>query len=230
MNKRTLACLGLACLLAAPAFAQPDFAATFKRLDRNDDGLIALDEIRWEGADLSKYLEPAGVYKTDDGFGIELWLTPFGVRQLSTEAALLDGRAVQRARTYPRDRRVDVVPYLMLAGNPELRTMTPERFETELRRAVQRGMELDLNGDGGISTDEIRSNAATNERLAAERPSTFQGGPGGDAMRARKLALELDVYASFDRDGDGKATQDEILESWLANLVGAFAMPEATSH
>ena len=41
-----LAMIAGAVLLAAPAAAQPDFAAAFQRLDANSDGVIAVGELR----------------------------------------------------------------------------------------------------------------------------------------------------------------------------------------
>ena len=115
--------------------------------------------------------------------------------------------------TFVRDVPVRLTPWLMLAGNPELRTMTVERFERELRAFANKIIvELDQDGDGGIGTTEIdRMLLDIIEAQAGN--DDFQSGPGGDAMRAHVHKLRREYYASLDLDGDGVFTADEMLES-----------------
>jgi hypothetical protein len=138
----------------------------------------------------------------------------------------LEERQHNRERTYPRDERVLLSPWLMLAGNPHLRTMTPARFEEELRRnATLRIDALDTDNDGGVSAGEIDNLLFLRAEHRRNNPD-FQRGPGGDAMRARQNELTLGYYASLDLNGDGVFTEDEMLEVILEQMIAAFALPQ----
>jgi Ca2+-binding EF-hand superfamily protein len=227
MGIRTcLAMVAGAVMLAAPATAQPDFAKTFERLDANKDGVLAFGELRYEGVEAARYARPVAGFVTDDGFGVELWQSPFGIREVSMPDESLETRQHDRARTYLRDERVHLAPWLMLAGNPQLRTMTPARFEEELRRnAALRIDLLDTDKDGGVSAGEIENLLFVRAEHRRNNPE-FQRGPGGDAMRARQNELTLGYYANLDLNDDGVFTEDEMLEVILEQMIAAFALPQ----
>lgn len=215
----------MAAVLPAAAFAQPDFAGAFTKLDADKDGVISHGELRHEGVDAERYARPIASYATDDGFGVELWERPFGISETSTTDEALATRAHQQSRTYPRDVPVRLMPALMLAGNPELRTMTLERFETELRANVQQKFEgLDTDRDGRISETEVNRMFLSVIDYHQKNPG-FQSGPGGEAMRAHSQLLKLRYYESLDLDGDGAITRDEMLEAILDRMVAAYALP-----
>jgi Ca2+-binding EF-hand superfamily protein len=215
-----------AAMLAVPAVAQPDFAKTFERLDADRDGVLAFGELRYEGAEAARYARPVAGFVTDDGFGVELWQSPFGIREVSMPDESLEIRQHDRSRTYPRDERVQLSPWLMLAANPHLRTMTPARFEEELRRnAALRIKALDTDKDGGVSADEIDNVLFARAEDRRSNPD-FQRGPGGEAMRAKQNELTLSYYASLDLNDDGVFTEDEMLEVILEQMIAAFALPQ----
>ena len=226
MRYWAISCFIVAWLTPAPAMAQPGFAAAFKRLDRNSDGLLSVEEFRLEGADFSDYLEPAGIYRTRDGLGVEIWRTPFGVLALSMPVANIEVSAAQRARAFPGDRTPHLRPHLMVGASSEFRFMTLDQFERDLGRSAAERMKWDLNGDGGISADEIREGFARNDMLRADARGLGETDLEELAMRAKKLELELDDIARWDRDADDLVTIDELLNGWLASLVKAFAPPE----
>lgn len=87
-------------------------------------------------------------------------------------------------------------------------------------------MKQDWNGDGGVSEDELRFTMTMDQMLSGQLTTKFQTGPGGDAMRAKKLELTSEIYTGDDRNADGKVTQDELLECWLSNLAAAYALLE----
>lgn len=226
MVVRTLAlAAGMAVLLPAAAFAQPDFAGAFTKLDTDKDGVISHGELRHEGVDAERYAKPIASYVTDDGYGVELWERPFGISEASTTDEALATRAHQQSRTYPRDVPVRLTPTLMLAANPELRTMTPERFETELRTYVDRKFEgLDADGDGRIGKAEVDRLFLSLIEHRQKNPG-FQSGAGGEAMRAHSQLLKLRYYESLDLDGDGAITREEMLEAILDRMVAAYVLP-----
>jgi len=224
--RRYLAMIAGAVLLAAPAVAQPDFAAAFQRLDANGDGVIAVGELRHEGVDAPTYARPIAGYVTDDGYVVELWHTPFGVRVSSRAGMTLAATKARQDMIFLRDVPVRVAPWLMLAGNPELRTMTAERFERELQAFADKTITgLDRDSNGGVSTVEI-DRMLLDVIEAHARDASFQNGPGGDAMRAHAHKLRREYYASLDLDGDGAFTADEMLESVLTRMVAAYALPK----
>ncbi len=224
--RRYLAMIAGAVLLVAPAVAQPDFAAAFQRLDANGDGVIAFGELHHEGVDASRYARPIAGYVTDDGYVVELWHTPFGLRVSSSSGMTLAATKARQDRTFVRDVPVRLAPWLMLAGNPELRTMTAERFERELRAFADKMIAgLDRDGDEGISTVEVDRMLLDVIEAHTENAS-FQSGAGGDAMRAHVHKLKREYYASLDLDGDGVFAADEMLESVLTRMVAAYALPK----
>lgn len=215
----------VASLLAPAALAQPDFGGAFAKLDADKDGVISFGELRYEGVEAGRYAKPIASFITDDGYGVELQETPFGIRVASMEDGHLATRAHQQSRTYPRDVPVHLVPHLMLAGNPELRTMTPERFEKELRehaRLIFLG--LDKDGDGGVSKGEIDAMFLSLIEFRRKNPD-FQSGPGGEAMRAHAQLLKLRFYDSLDLDRDGVIKVDELLEAVLDRMIAAYVLP-----
>ncbi|MEY2757608.1 MAG: hypothetical protein RIR33_1386 [Pseudomonadota bacterium] len=212
-------------MLTAPAMAQPDFAGAFKRLDANNDGQLSFLEIRYEGAEAARYGRPVESFVTDDGVGVELWRSPFGIREVSMSDELLELRRHDRARTFLRDERVQLAPWLMLAGNPELRTMTVERFENELRgRATEQLAGLDTDKHGAVSVGEVERLMALRKEHRRSNPD-YLTGPGGEALEMEKAKLLNEYYASLDLNGDGQFTVDEMLEVILARLVAAYAPP-----
>lgn len=220
------AAMMVGAMLATPvAVAQPDFAGTFKRLDANKDGVLSVGELRYEGVEAERYSRPVGTYVTDDGFGVELWESPFGARAVSMTTASLETRKHQRSRTFPRDERINLAPWLMLAANPEYRSMTLERFETELRRnAEPRIAAMDADKDGGVSSAEVEQMLFAQAEDQRLHPG-FQSGAGGDALRARSRELRIVFYAQLDLNDDGVFTTDEMLEVILERMIAAFALP-----
>lgn len=214
----------VASLIAPAALAQPDFSRAFAKLDADNDGVISFGELRYEGVEAERYAKPIASFVTDDGYGVELQETPFGIRVASMKDEHLATRAHDQTRTYPRDVPVRLLPHLMLAGNPELRTMTAERFEKELREyARQTFIALDKDGNGGVSKTEI--DAMFPSLIEYHRKnSDFQTGPGGEAMRARAQLLKLRFYESLDLDRDGIIKVDELLEGVLDRMISAFVL------
>lgn len=214
-----------ALLLAPAALAQPDFDGAFAKLDADNDGVISFDELRFEGVEAERYAKPVASFVTDDGYGVELQETPFGIRTTSMEEGRLATREHEQARTYPRDVPVRLAPHLMLAENPELRTMTPERFEKELREYARLTfLGLDKDGDGGVSRVEIDAMFLGMIEFRRKN-SDFQSGPGGEAMRAQAQLLKLRFYDSLDLDRDGVIKVDELLEAVLDRMIAAFVRP-----
>jgi Ca2+-binding EF-hand superfamily protein len=212
-------------LLAPAALAQPDFGSAFAKLDADNDGVISFGELRYEGADAERYAKPVANFITDDGYGVELQETPFGIRVTSMEDGRLATREHEQARTYPRDVPVRLAPNLMLAGNPELRTMTPERFEREVREYARLTfLGLDKDGDGGVNKAEIDAMFLGLIEFRRKNPD-FQSGPGGEAMRAHAQLMKLRFYDSLDLDRDGVIKVDELLEAVLDRMIAAFVLP-----
>lgn len=215
----------VASLIAPAALAQPDFGGAFAKLDADNDGVISFGELRYEGVAAERYAKPIASFVTDDGYGVELQETPFGIRVASMEDAHLATRAHDQARTYPRDVPVRLLPHLMLAGNPELRTMTAERFEKELREyGRQTFIALDKDENGGVSKAEIDVMFVSLIEYRRKNPD-FQTGPGGEAMRAHAQLLKLRFYDSLDLDRDGIIKVDELLEAVLDRMISAFVLP-----
>lgn len=222
--KLTLAAC-VAALLAPAALAQPDFAGAFAKLDADNDGVISFGELRFEGVEAERYAKPIASFVTDDGYGVELQETPFGIRVASMENERLAVRAHDHGRAYARDVPVRVLPVLMLAANPELRTMTAERFEKELREyARQTFLGLDRDENGGVSKAEIDAMFLSLIEFHRNSPD-FQTGPGGEAMRAHAQLLKLRFYDSLDLDRDGVLKVDEFLEGVLDRMISAFVLP-----
>jgi hypothetical protein len=81
----------------------------------------------------------------------------------------------------------------------------PERFQRILQRA-------DANDDGAIDREEAEKLAAAMERLQRERPEGRPGGP----PRPEEI---VERVMRFDRNDDGKVTEDEMPEPMRERLL-----------
>lgn len=105
--------------------------------------------------------------------------------------------------------------------------VTKEELPEPMQRMFQRG---DANGDGAIDREEAEKLVEQLERFRRDRPEGGPGGPGGPGGEGF-----VERVMNFDRDGDGKVTQEEmpdwmrerILERADANGDGAIDKTEA---